>query len=36
MSLRENPDISLYAQKMQTEQHLKQLIMRYSTVTTGQ
>lgn len=36
MSLLENPDMPLYAQKMQTEQHLKQLIMCHSTVSAGQ
>ncbi|WP_249424229.1 VasL domain-containing protein [Klebsiella aerogenes] len=35
MSARENPQMIPAAQKMQTEQHLKQLITRYATVTSG-
>lgn len=33
MSISENPQMIPAAQKMQTEQHLKQLITRYTTVT---
>ncbi|MEB6337967.1 VasL domain-containing protein [Serratia rhizosphaerae] len=36
MSIRENPQMIPAAQKMQTELHLKQLITRYSAVTTSQ
>lgn len=36
MSIRENSGVIPSAQKIQTEQHLKQLITSYSTVTAGQ
>lgn len=36
MSIRENSGVVPSAQKIQTEQHLKQLIASYSTVTAGQ
>lgn len=36
MSIQENPGMISSAQKLQTEQHIKQLIMRYSTLATGQ
>ncbi|ANG94116.1 type VI secretion system ImpA family N-terminal domain-containing protein [Enterobacteriaceae bacterium 155047] len=36
MSIEENPEMITSAQKMQTEQHLKQLITNYSMLTAGQ
>ena len=36
MGIQENPPMLPSAQKMQTEQHLKQLIAHYSLVTAGQ